>query len=45
MPGFMQFLTGIYLFAGLSLFGTFHIPAARSHRISTAIQAWIRHNG
>jgi hypothetical protein len=27
MPGFMQFLTGIYLFAGLSLFGTFHTPA------------------
>jgi hypothetical protein len=23
MPGFMQFLTGIYLFAGLTLFGTF----------------------
>jgi hypothetical protein len=26
MPGFMQFLTGIYLFAGLTLFGTFHEP-------------------
>jgi len=23
MPGFLQFLTGIYLFAGLTLFGTF----------------------
>ncbi|HEY2126873.1 MAG TPA: hypothetical protein VGH77_06780 [Streptosporangiaceae bacterium] len=23
MPGFMQFITGIYLFAGLTLFGTF----------------------
>ena len=23
MPGFMQFVTGIYLFAGLTLFGTF----------------------
>ena len=23
MPGFMQFLTGLYLFAGLALFGTF----------------------
>jgi hypothetical protein len=23
MPGFLQFLTGIYLFAGLALFGTF----------------------
>ena len=23
MPGFMQFLTGVYLFAGLTLFGTF----------------------
>lgn len=27
MPGFMQFLTGIYLFAGLTLFGTFRTPA------------------
>jgi hypothetical protein len=27
MPGFMQFLTGIYLFAGLSLFDTFRSPA------------------
>ena len=26
MPGFMQFLTGIYLFAGLTLFGTFKEP-------------------
>jgi hypothetical protein len=24
MPGFLQFLTGIYLFAGLALFGTFN---------------------
>jgi hypothetical protein len=23
MPGFMQFITGVYLFAGLTLFGTF----------------------
>ncbi|HEY6497212.1 MAG TPA: hypothetical protein VIZ43_28365 [Trebonia sp.] len=27
MPGFMQFLAGIYLFAGLTLFGTFKTPA------------------
>jgi len=27
MPGFMQFITGIYLFAGLALFGTFKAPA------------------
>jgi hypothetical protein len=27
MPGFMQFITGIYLFAGLTLFGTFKAPA------------------
>ena len=27
MPGFMQFLAGIYLFAGLALFGTFKTPA------------------
>ena len=27
MPGFMQFLTGVYLFAGLTLFGTFKTPA------------------
>jgi hypothetical protein len=26
MPGFMQFITGIYLFAGLTLFGTFTDP-------------------
>jgi hypothetical protein len=26
MPGFMQFITGIYLFAGLTLFGTFKAP-------------------
>lgn len=27
MPGFMQFFTGVYLFAGLALFGTFTAPA------------------
>jgi hypothetical protein len=27
MPGFMQFFTGVYLFAGLTLFGTLHTPA------------------
>ncbi len=27
MPGFMQFLTGIYLFAALTLFGTLTTPA------------------
>jgi len=27
MPGFLQFVTGIYLFAGLALFGTFTAPA------------------
>lgn len=27
MPGFMQFLAGIYLFAALILFGTLHTPA------------------
>ena len=27
MPGFMQFLAGTYLFAGLALFGTFKMPA------------------
>jgi hypothetical protein len=27
MPGFMQFIAGIYLFAGLTLFGTFKTPA------------------
>src|ERR1700683_4156163 len=27
MPGFMQFITGVYLFAGLALFGTFKTPA------------------
>lgn len=27
MPGFMQFVTGIYLLAGLTLFGTFTAPA------------------
>ncbi|HUN33687.1 MAG TPA: hypothetical protein VMU95_16885 [Trebonia sp.] len=27
MPGFMQFFAGVYLFAGLALFGTFHTPA------------------
>jgi hypothetical protein len=27
MPGFMQLFAGIYLFAGLALFGTFHTPA------------------
>jgi hypothetical protein len=27
MPGFMQFITGICLFAGLTLFGTFTTPA------------------
>ena len=27
MPGFMQFLTGVYLFAALTLFGTIKTPA------------------
>jgi hypothetical protein len=27
MPGFMQFITGVYLFLGLTLFGTFRTPA------------------
>jgi hypothetical protein len=27
MPGFMQFITGVYLFGGLTLFGTFKTPA------------------
>ena len=27
LPGFMQFISGIYLFAGLTLFGTFKTPA------------------
>ena len=27
MPGFMQFIAGVYLFAGLTLFGTFRTPA------------------
>ena len=27
MPGFMQFFTGVYLFAGLTLFNTFNTPA------------------
>ena len=27
MPGFMQFFSGVYLFAGLALFGTFKTPA------------------
>jgi hypothetical protein len=27
MPGFMQFFAGVYLFAGLALFGTFTTPA------------------
>jgi hypothetical protein len=27
MPGFMQFFAGVYLFAGLTLFGTFKTPA------------------
>jgi hypothetical protein len=27
MPGFMQFITGVYLFLGLTLFGTFTTPA------------------
>ena len=27
MPGFMQFVAGMYLFAGLTLFGTFKTPA------------------
>jgi hypothetical protein len=27
MPGFMQFITGVYLFAGLTLFGTFKTPS------------------
>ena len=27
MPGFMQFFAGLFLFAGLSLFGTFRTPA------------------
>ena len=27
MPGFMQFITGIYLFACLTLFGTFKTPS------------------
>jgi hypothetical protein len=27
MPGFLQFFTGVYLFAGLTLFGTFKQPA------------------
>jgi len=27
MPGFMQFFAGVYLFAGLALFGTFQTPA------------------
>jgi hypothetical protein len=27
MPGFMQFITGVYLFVGLTLFGTFKAPA------------------
>jgi hypothetical protein len=26
MPGFMQFITGVYLFLGLTLFGTFTTP-------------------
>lgn len=26
LPGFMQFVTGMYLFAGLTLFGTFKAP-------------------
>jgi hypothetical protein len=30
MPGFTQFLTGVYLFAGLALFGTFKTPALYS---------------
>jgi hypothetical protein len=27
MPGFMQFIAGVYLFAGLTLFGTFKTPS------------------
>src|SRR6201981_1179917 len=27
MPGFMQFITGVYLFLGLTVFGTFRTPA------------------
>jgi len=27
MPGFMQFITGVYLFAGLTLFGTYKTPS------------------
>jgi hypothetical protein len=27
MPGFMQFIAGVYLFLGLTLFGTFRTPA------------------
>jgi hypothetical protein len=27
MPGFMQFFSGVYLFGGLTLFGTFKTPA------------------
>lgn len=27
LPGLMQLVTGLYLFAGLALFGTFHDPA------------------
>jgi len=39
MPGFMQFLTGIYLLAGLTLFGTF-VGAAPLYMAALAFTAY-----
>jgi hypothetical protein len=41
MPGFMQFISGVYLFLGLTLFGTFTAPrctgGAGVHRVRGAL--------
>jgi hypothetical protein len=33
MPGFMQFLTGVFLWAGLAWFHSFRAPALYMHRL------------
>jgi hypothetical protein len=39
MPGFMQFIAGVYLFLGLTLFGTFRTPAAMPRWVACS-SAW-----
>ena len=52
LPGFFQFVTGIYLFAGLTLFGTFTAPplymaalAFTAYGVHWFAMGWIRIRG